>query len=105
MLKIKKGASYGAGEIWVAKDPYTPLKTEEELEELLSKMHGVIDWNIHQDGAVTLEYDHHLISEEVIEDALPGGIGFKVQHILDEPDADEAEARKAIEQAEEEEEN
>jgi hypothetical protein len=42
--------------------------------------------------------------EEVIEDAL-SRIGFKVQHILDEPDAAEAEAREAIEQAEEEEEN
>jgi hypothetical protein len=37
----------------------------------------VIDWTVHEDGDVTLEFDHDLISDELIEDAL-AGMGFKL---------------------------
>jgi hypothetical protein len=40
---------------FVAQDPYTPAATEQELEELIPKVRGVIDWAIHPNGEVTLE--------------------------------------------------
>ena len=82
---------------FTATDTYTPAATEEELENIIPKIHGVIDWNVHEDGDVTLEYDRHLISDELIEDALVG-MGFKLKHILDEPDASEAEVRRALDE-------
>ena len=82
---------------FTAKDPYSPAATEEELDEIIPKIHGVIDWTVHEDGDVTLEYDRHLISDELIEDALVG-MGFKLKHILDEPDASEAEVRSALDE-------
>ncbi len=80
---------------FTAKDPYSPNATAEELDELFPKIHGVIDWSVHEDGDVTLEYDRGLISDELIEDAL-AGMGFKIKHILDKPDANEAETRSAL---------
>jgi hypothetical protein len=80
---------------FVAKDPYAPAATEKELEDLIPKIHGVIDWTIHPNGDVTLEYDGSRISDELIEEALVG-IGFKLKHICDDPDADEVEAHKAL---------
>jgi hypothetical protein len=82
---------------FTAKDPYNPAATEEELDEIIPKIHGVIDWTVHEDGDVTLEYDRHLISDELIEDALVG-MGFKLKHIFDEPDASEAEVRSALDE-------
>lgn len=80
---------------FVARDPYRPPATREELDELLLKMDGVIDWTIHGQGEVTLEYDRTRISDELIEDAL-AGIGFDLTHIFDIPDADQAEIDEAL---------
>ncbi len=80
---------------FVAKDPYTPAATEKELEDLIPKIHGVIDWTIHANGDVTIEYDRERISDELIEEALIG-IGFKLKHIYDDPNADEVKAHKAL---------
>lgn len=80
---------------FIARDPYAPRATEEELEELIPKMHGVVDWTIHSNGDVTLEYDRTRISDETIEEALKG-LGFRLRHICDEPEADEAEVHRAL---------
>jgi hypothetical protein len=80
---------------FVAQDPYRPRATKEELDELLNKVDGALDWTIHDNGDVTLEYDSDRLYEGLIEDAL-AGIGFKLHHIEDEPDASEAEAEMAL---------
>jgi hypothetical protein len=80
---------------FVAHDPYRPKATNEELEELLFKIDGVIDWTIHRNGEVTLEYDRKRISDELIEDALLG-IGFRLKHLCDEPYASKAEVKEAL---------
>lgn len=51
---------------FIARDPYTPAATEEELEDVLAKIHGVSDWTVHSDGEVTLEYDRSIISSELL---------------------------------------
>jgi hypothetical protein len=80
---------------FVARDPYRPKATNEELEDLFLKMDGVIDWTIHHQGEVTVEYDHKRISDDLIEDALTG-IGFRLKHVCDEPHASQAEVHKAL---------
>jgi len=80
---------------FVAIDPYRPKATKEELDDLLNKVDGALDWTIHDNGDVTLEYDCDRLYEGLIEDALTG-IGFKLHHIEDEPDASEAEAEMAL---------
>jgi methanogenic corrinoid protein MtbC1 len=84
---------------FVAKDPYTPAATEKELEELIASMHGVINWSMQSNGNVTemtVEYDRHLISDELIKTAL-SGVGFKLKEICDQPETSEAEVREALE--------
>jgi hypothetical protein len=80
---------------FVARDPYAPAATEEELEDLLAKIHGVVDWTVHSDGEVTLKYDRSIISDDLVEEAL-AGMGFQLKHIFDEPGADEAEMHEAL---------
>ena len=80
---------------FVATDPYTPAITEQELEEIITKIHGIIEWTIHPDGEVTIEYDRHIISDELVEEALRG-VGFELKHIFDDPDADETEVEEAL---------
>ncbi|MGD8623024.1 MAG: hypothetical protein PVF47_00985 [Anaerolineae bacterium] len=80
---------------FVAQDPYRPRATKKELESLLDKVDGVVDWTIDDNGDVTLEYDSNRLYEGLIEDAL-AGIGFKLHHIVDEPDAGQARAEKAL---------
>ena len=70
---------------FLAKDPYTPMATKKELEDLIPKIRGVIDWNIDPNGYVILEYNCRLIGAELIEEAI-AGCGFEVKHILDEPE-------------------
>jgi hypothetical protein len=80
---------------FIARDRYAPAATEEELENLIPRMHGVVDWTIHSNGDVTLAYDRSRISDEVIEEALKG-LGFQLKHICDEPEANEAEVHRAL---------
>ena len=80
---------------FVAQDPYRPKATKEELDSLLDRVDGVLDWTIHGNGDVTLEYDSSRIYEGLIEDAL-AGIGFRLHHVLDEPEANEAETDDAL---------
>ena len=80
---------------FVAEDPYRPKATKEELDALLNKVDGALDWTIHDNGDVTLEYDSNCLYEGLIEDAL-SGIGFRLHHIMDEPEASEAEAESAL---------
>lgn len=82
---------------FVATDQQRPKATEEELRDLLYKMDGVVDWTIHENGDVTVEYEPHRIGDQLIEDAL-AGIGFELHHIYDRPDADDAEVETALEQ-------
>jgi hypothetical protein len=86
---------------FIAKDPHTPTATKQELEELIPKIRGVIDWTAHPDGDVTIEYDRHLISDKLIEEAL-AGMGFQLHHIFDKPKADDAEVQAALEKGESE---
>lgn len=69
---------------FIVKDPYLPADTEEEVEDFFCKIHGVTHWAICPDGEVTCEYDRHLISDEIIEEALTG-LGFELEHISDNP--------------------
>ena len=80
---------------FVAQDPYDLAATERELEDLLSKARGVIDYAIGQNGDVVVVYDRHQFSDEVLEDAL-GRLGFRLQHIMDDPNADETQVRHAL---------
>lgn len=80
---------------FVAQDPYRPNATKEELDGVLDRVDGALDWTIEDNGDVTLEYDAERIDEGLLEDALVG-IGFKLQHIVDEPAASVAEAESAL---------
>jgi hypothetical protein len=80
---------------FVARDPYTPAATEEELEDVLAKIQGVSDWTLHSDGKVTLEYDRSVISDDLVEEAL-AGMGFQLKHIFDERGADETEIHQRL---------
>jgi copper chaperone CopZ len=80
---------------FVARDPYTPAMAKQELEELITKIHGIIEWTIQPDGEVTIEYDKQIISDELVEEALDG-VGFELKHIFDDPDADETEVKEAL---------
>jgi hypothetical protein len=78
-----------------ARDPYRPACSEQELDELLSEMDGVLDWTVDAANEVTVEYDRHDISDEVIEEAL-AGVGFDLKHISDDPDVAEGEAQAIL---------
>lgn len=80
---------------FVAKDPYTPPATEDELREFIPQIHGVTNWTIDPDGEVTLEYDESEIDDPLIEEALDG-MGFKLKHIFDEPNATEVDVTQAL---------
>jgi hypothetical protein len=80
---------------FVAQDPYRPNATKEELDGVLDRVDGALDWMIEDSGDVTLEYDTERIDEGLLEDAL-AGIGFKLYHIIDEPAASVAEAESAL---------
>jgi len=82
---------------FTAVDPYNPSATEQELDELIPKIHGVTDWTVHENGDVALKYDKHLIGDDVIEEAL-AGMGFKLVHILDDPDASEVDVKRALDE-------
>ena len=97
MLKMRKEQTMRSAK-FIAKDPYTPGATEKELEKLIAEMHGVINWTIQPSGKmaeVTVEYDRHLISDELIETAL-NGVGFELKHISDKPEASEAEVQEVL---------
>jgi hypothetical protein len=94
MAKKSRKRAVGLAE-FIAKDPYTPEATETELQNLLPRIHGVIDWTIHHNGDVVFEYTHDPVNDQVIEEAL-AGIGFQIEHIFDEPDADEAEVHAVL---------
>lgn len=68
---------------FVATDPYHRTDDESKLRTLLTDFHGVRDWNIANNGEVTVEYDHEETSSNVIEEAL-AGIGYRVTHIHDD---------------------
>ncbi|MFN2186171.1 MAG: hypothetical protein ACK2UU_19475 [Anaerolineae bacterium] len=80
---------------FVAQDPYRPNATKEELDGVLDRVDGALDWKIEENGEVTLEYDTERIDESLLEDAL-AGIGFKLHHIVDEPVASVAEVEGAL---------
>jgi hypothetical protein len=82
---------------FIARDPEAPAIGEEELEELIPKLRGAIDWTIHPDGDVILEYDRTRNSDEIIEEALTS-LGFRLKHIYDHPVTDEIEVEEALEQ-------
>lgn len=82
-----------------ARDPYKPEALKTELNELLSRMDGVLDWAINPRGEVAVEYDNDLINDEMIEDAL-SGIGLKLKHIADMPHFEEEAVRKVLDQEE-----
>jgi predicted TIM-barrel fold metal-dependent hydrolase len=80
---------------FIAKDPNDPAATRKELEGLVSKARGVVDWTLRPNGEATLEYDPHQTNVEILEEALTR-LGFQVKPIADEPDANESELRRAL---------
>jgi hypothetical protein len=82
---------------FIARDSEAPAATEEELEDLIPRIRGAIDWTIHPDGDVTLEYDRTRNSDEIIEEALTS-LGFRLKHIYDHPVTGEIEVEEALEQ-------
>ena len=84
---------------FTAKDPYAPAATNSELQQLLTRMDGVLDWAISDEGEVAVEYDHELINDQMIEAAL-SGVGLKLKHVSDEPDLPEPIAQKLLNQEE-----
>ena len=81
---------------FIAQDPEAPAIGEEELEELIPKLKGAIDWTIHPDGDVTLEYDRTRNSDAIIEEALTS-LGFRLKHVYDHPVTEEIEVEEALE--------
>jgi|GEM_PF-2035521 len=71
---------------FVAIDPYAPAATGKEIDVLLSKMSGVVDWRMHARGDITVEYRNDVISDQLIEAALVG-VGFRLKHVCSEPEA------------------
>ena len=69
---------------FVARDPRAPGLTLEELEKFLSKMDGVLDWALDENGEVAIEYDQTRINDELIENAL-SGLGLTLTHLSDNP--------------------
>lgn len=84
---------------FIAKDPYVPSATLEELYDLLSEMDGVLDWSVSQAGEVAVEYDQYRITDEMIEKAL-SGLGFEVKHLSDVPDLPDEQARQVLDEEE-----
>ncbi|MEJ2207950.1 MAG: hypothetical protein P8129_02805 [Anaerolineae bacterium] len=80
---------------FVARDPYRPTQSVEEVDELLQEMDGVVDWAFDPGGQVTVEYDPDRINDALIEDAL-AGVGLQLEHISDEPQAAEEERLRAL---------
>jgi hypothetical protein len=80
---------------FVMRDPYRPSETNKEVDELLEEMDGVIDWTIHQDGEVTVEYDPARIDDSLIEDGL-AGVGLQLKHVFDKPDATGEELQSSL---------
>jgi hypothetical protein len=78
---------------FVARDPQEPTCTKEELDDLLARMGGVLDWRSHENGDVTVKYDRHRISAELMEDALHG-VGFRLHHICDGQSASNEEIER-----------
>lgn len=86
---------------FVAVDTYQPDALQAELDNLLGKMDGVLDWAINlEDDEVAVEYDHELINDEMIEEAL-SGVGLRLKHICDNPDMPMREAMDVLDQEEE----
>jgi hypothetical protein len=84
---------------FMAKDPYNPDSIKADLDELLNRMDGVLDWAITPRGEVAVEYDNDLINDEMIEDAL-SGIGLKLKHIVDMPHFEEEAVRHLLDREE-----
>ena len=84
---------------FIAKDPYDPGSIKSELDQLLDRMDGVLDWAITPQGEVAVEYDNELINDEMIEEAL-SGLGLKLKHISDIPNFEEEAVRKELNQEE-----
>jgi hypothetical protein len=84
---------------FIAIDQYAPSATKEELDNLLRKMEGVLDWAINPNGEVAVEYDHDLINDEMIEAAL-SGVGLKLKHISDDLDLPDEIAQEELDQEE-----
>lgn len=99
MIRQQKEKNMGVAK-FIAKDAYSADALKNELDSLLGKMDGVLDWAINlDDDEVAVEYDHELINDEMIEEAL-SGVGLKLKHISDEPDMPEREAMETLDQEE-----
>jgi hypothetical protein len=91
---VERGARMSIAR-FTARDPYDSSATERELQNLVSRLAGVADYTIRPNGVVTIEYDRHRTSDEVIEDAF-SRLGFETHHVMDELDANEVEVREAL---------
>ena len=80
---------------FMAKDPYAPGATREELDDLFEKMEGILDWAINENGEVAVEYDHDLINDQMIEGAL-SGVGLALKHISDAPNLPDEKAQQEL---------
>lgn len=84
---------------FIANDPFAPKATKDELDELLSRMDGVLDWAVNPDDEVAVEYDNDRITDEMIEAGL-SGTGLVLKHISDEPDFEENAVREMLNEEE-----
>jgi hypothetical protein len=67
-----------------AADPSRPNAARGEIDALLFRMGGVIDWRFHPLGAIAVEYRSTSLSDQIIEAALEG-LGYCLKHISDDP--------------------
>jgi hypothetical protein len=64
-------------------DPFDPSATGDKVDEILSQMDGILDWEVQPDGDVSVKYIPDSISDRQIEAALRG-MGFELRHISDD---------------------
>ncbi len=77
--------------VFCAVDPNRRIGERSQLKNLLADIHGVTDWNINDDGEVTVIYNHEETSSNMVEDAL-AGVGYRVKHIYDDAKLGKADA-------------
>ncbi len=67
---------------FVASDPYYRVESEKKLEDLITDIHSVTDWDIDSRGRATIQYKPEETSSNVVEEAL-AGIDCCIEHVSD----------------------
>ena len=80
---------------FMANDTYAPGATAAEVEDLLARINGVVDWRVHRRGYVSVKFLSDVTSTQLIESAL-AGVGLHLKHICDDPEASFEDAEQAL---------